>query len=103
MSGKNVSADDEATSYLRYWNGEDLVTRLRKIEGQARGIIGMIEKEQNCSSILYQLSAMSGALREISGIINTCEMISNVLGDLDSMDEAELKRRIVAARKNQKF
>lgn len=40
----------------------DLLRRLRKIEGQARGIQRMIEEDRSCKDILYQLAAMRAAV-----------------------------------------
>jgi DNA-binding FrmR family transcriptional regulator len=47
----------------------DLLSRLRKIEGQARGIRGMVENESNCTDILIQISALSSAARRLGMII----------------------------------
>ena len=48
---------------------EDLASRLKKIEGQARGIRGMIEKGGNCADILIQISALSAAARRIGMVL----------------------------------
>ena len=39
-----------------------IVTRLRRIEGQVRGIAQMVEDERYCIDILTQLQAVKGAL-----------------------------------------
>lgn len=39
-----------------------LITRLNRIEGQVRGIRGMLEKDSYCADILIQVSAVSAAL-----------------------------------------
>jgi DNA-binding FrmR family transcriptional regulator len=39
-----------------------LVARLRRVEGQLRGIQGMIEKDASCEAIAQQLSAARRAL-----------------------------------------
>jgi CsoR family transcriptional regulator, copper-sensing transcriptional repressor len=39
----------------------DLVTRLRRIEGQVRGIQRMVEEEAYCLDILQQVEAMTAA------------------------------------------
>jgi DNA-binding FrmR family transcriptional regulator len=43
--------------------------RLRKIEGQIRGIQKMIERESYCIDIITQLSAVESALKQVSLII----------------------------------
>lgn len=40
---------------------DDLLKRLRRIEGQVRGVQRMIEEERDCHEILQQLSAVRSA------------------------------------------
>jgi CsoR family transcriptional regulator, copper-sensing transcriptional repressor len=40
--------------------------RLRRIEGQARGLQRMVEEEQYCIDILTQVSAMTKALQSVA-------------------------------------
>src|SRR5436305_15101173 len=42
------------------------LTRLRRIEGQARGLQRMVEEEQYCIDILTQVSAMTKALQSVA-------------------------------------
>lgn len=39
------------------------IARLKRVEGQARGVIRMMEDERYCVDILQQISAMEAALR----------------------------------------
>ncbi|SDS33439.1 DNA-binding transcriptional regulator, FrmR family [Agrococcus carbonis] len=41
-------------------------SRLRRIEGQARGIQRMVDEEQYCIDILTQISALTGALQNVA-------------------------------------
>ena len=55
----------------------DLVPRLRRIEGQVRGISRMVEERRYCIDIIQQLTAARKALDQVSlkimnGHINTC-------------------------------
>lgn len=43
-----------------------LIHRLSRIEGQIRGIRGMVEKNAYCTDILVQVSAVSAALNSFS-------------------------------------
>jgi DNA-binding FrmR family transcriptional regulator len=45
---------------------DDYLKRLRRIEGQARGLQKMIEEEQYCIDILTQVSAMTRALQSVA-------------------------------------
>ena len=42
----------------------DLLKRVRRIEGQARGIAKMIEEDRDCNEILQQLSAVRSAAHQ---------------------------------------
>jgi DNA-binding FrmR family transcriptional regulator len=45
---------------------DDLLRRVRKIEGQARGVGQMIENDRYCLDIVQQINAITAAAREIS-------------------------------------
>ena len=47
-------------------NKDDYLKRLRRIEGQARGLQRMVEEEKYCIDILTQVSAMTSALQAVS-------------------------------------
>lgn len=54
-----------------------LINRLNRIEGQVRGIKGMVEKNAYCTDILIQVSAVNAALNAfnkelLAGHIKTC-------------------------------
>ena len=56
---------------------KDLVTRLNRIEGQIRGIKGMLERNAYCTDILTQVSAANAALNSftkalLANHIKTC-------------------------------
>lgn len=46
-----------------------LVNRLNRIEGQVRGIKGMIEKDTYCNDVLVQISAVQAALDSVSKLV----------------------------------
>ena len=45
---------------------DDYLKRLRRIEGQARGLQGMVTDEKYCIDILTQVSAMTKALQSVA-------------------------------------
>ena len=47
----------------------DLVTRLRRIEGQARGIQRLVEDEAYCLDILQQVEAMTAAADQVALLV----------------------------------
>lgn len=46
-----------------------LLTRLRRIEGQVRGLQRMIDEEQYCVDVLTQVSSVMAALQKVGVII----------------------------------
>jgi CsoR family transcriptional regulator, copper-sensing transcriptional repressor len=45
---------------------EDYLTRLRRVEGQVRGIQKMVENDAYCIDVLTQVSAVTRALQAVS-------------------------------------
>jgi DNA-binding FrmR family transcriptional regulator len=45
---------------------DKLIKRLRRIEGQIRGVQAMLEDERDCREIIQQLSAVSSAIKSTS-------------------------------------
>lgn len=69
-----------------------LIRRLNRIEGQVRGVRGMVEKEAYCTDILTQVSAIQSALnafsRELlSNHIHTCVVQDIQNGHLEVVDD----------------
>lgn len=48
---------------------KDLIHRLNRIEGQIRGIKGMVEKDAYCLDILIQVSAANAALNSFNKVL----------------------------------
>ena len=71
---------------------DDYLKRLRRIEGQARGLQRMVEEEQYCIDILTQVSAMTKALHAVSlGLLEEHLGHCVVQAARSSDDEAEQK------------
>lgn len=59
-----------ATRQYKYASDKpSLLARLRKIQGQARGIEAMIESDRYCIDIVQQLTALSAAADEVALLI----------------------------------
>jgi DNA-binding FrmR family transcriptional regulator len=48
---------------------EALLQRLRRMEGQARGLERMIEDERYCLDVIQQINALTAAAREVALIM----------------------------------
>lgn len=57
-SGKHKDRDEKEY--------KDLMNRLKRIEGQVRGVEGMLEKNAYCTDILIQVSAINSALNSFN-------------------------------------
>ena len=69
-----------------------LLRRLSRIEGQVRGVRGMVEKDAYCTDILVQVSAIQSALSAFSrellnSHIHTCVVQDIQAGKLEVVDE----------------
>jgi CsoR family transcriptional regulator, copper-sensing transcriptional repressor len=46
---------------------DDMTARLKRIEGQARGIQKMIEDDRDCVSVMNQMASIKAAVNSLSG------------------------------------
>ncbi|WP_017756225.1 metal-sensitive transcriptional regulator [Calidifontibacillus oryziterrae] len=58
---------------------KNLVARLNRIEGQIRGIKGMVEKDIYCDDILNQIAAVQAALNGVGKVLLEGHMKSCVI------------------------
>ena len=71
---------------------KDLIHRLNRIEGQIRGIRGMVEKDVYCPEILVQVAAVNAALNSFNKVllanhIRTCVAEDIREGKEETIDE----------------
>lgn len=62
---------------------DDVVRRLKRIEGQVRGIQRMVQDDRASREILDQLSAVNQAVRGVSALVAenyACQCIENATG-----------------------
>lgn len=60
----------------------DLMNRLKRIEGQVRGLQKMLENDAYCPDILVQVSAVNSALNAFSKILLASHMKTCVIDDI---------------------
>lgn len=80
---EKIRSDDEKKS---------LINRLSRIEGQIRGLRGMVDEDRYCPDILIQVSAVVSALRSferelLQSHIKTCVAKDIREGNDDIIDE----------------
>jgi DNA-binding FrmR family transcriptional regulator len=64
---------------------DKLINRLRRIEGQIRGVQSMLTEERNCRDILQQLSAIRSAVQGVSLLLIE-EYMSDCFVNLEEKD-----------------
>ena len=71
---------------------EDILNRLKKIEGQVKGIQKMIIDEKCCDDVMVQVSAVKSAMNKVGGMVMD-RYISNCLTDavIEGKNRVELK------------
>jgi DNA-binding FrmR family transcriptional regulator len=74
----------------------DVVTRLRRAEGQIRGVIAMLEAGRDCADVVTQLAAVSRALdragfKLIASGLRQC-VTAQQNGEEQTLDVARLEK-----------
>ncbi|MFC0270849.1 metal-sensitive transcriptional regulator [Metabacillus herbersteinensis] len=78
---------------------KNLVTRLNRIEGQIRGIKGLIEKDTYCDDVITQISATQSALNSVATILLEGHMKHCVAGRIQQGDEEILDEVLITIQK----
>ncbi len=71
---------------------ENIINRLKKIEGQVKGIQRMVKEEKYCVDILVQIAAVRAAINKVGGIIlkqYTLECMKKEIDCKDNDDKIE--------------
>ncbi|MFJ9385404.1 metal-sensitive transcriptional regulator [Peribacillus sp. NPDC101481] len=71
---------------------KNLTTRLNRIEGQIRGIKGLIEKDTYCDDVITQIAATQSAMNSVAkilleGHLRNCVVERLNEGDTEVIDE----------------
>lgn len=93
---KNVECCHTHTGERKSHHSEEvkknLTSRLNRIEGQIRGVKGLIEKDTYCDDVITQISAIQSALNSVGKILLEGHLKSCVVeriqeGDDEVIDE----------------
>jgi CsoR family transcriptional regulator, copper-sensing transcriptional repressor len=75
---------------------EQLLARLRRVEGQVRGVQGMVEQDRYCIDVLTQISAIQAALNKVALGLLDDHARQCVMG-ADADDRAERTEELMGA------
>ncbi|MGM9547314.1 MAG: metal-sensing transcriptional repressor [Oscillospiraceae bacterium] len=76
---KTVRSEDERRA---------LINRLRRVEGQIRGIRGMLERDAYCADILTQSAAVSAAMNGFNRALLNAHLRNCVVRDIRAGDDS---------------
>lgn len=68
---------------------DKVINRLKRLEGQLRGVIRMMEEGQDCRDVITQMSAVRSSLDRTMGVVvsdNLLECVKHANGDTDKMN-----------------
>ena len=68
----------------------EITARLRKVEGQVRGLQRMLDEERDCETILIQLMAARSALDKVGLLI-----VSNYIDECFPGEDPKVKERAI--------
>ena len=77
----------------------DLLNRLNRIEGQVRGIKGMVEKDAYCTDILVQVAAVNAALNSFNKVLLSNHIRTCVADDIRAGKDEVVDELVVTLQK----
>lgn len=97
MSATNRTTKSAATRNAAAYRSEhqrDIVNRLRRIEGQVRALVEMVESGRSCEDVAQQMSAARKAMDKAFYRMMACTVMEAVSGT-DSEADVERSTRIL--------
>ena len=94
---KPKASPAEASTY-RSEHQRDVVNRLKRIEGQVRGLIDMVESGRPCEDVAQQMSAARKAMEKTFYRMMACtvmEAVTSSESEADTFREVERSTRIL--------
>ncbi|MEZ5651549.1 MAG: metal-sensitive transcriptional regulator [Burkholderiaceae bacterium] len=90
-----MSSERPGTASLKQPDSRDDITkRLRRIEGQVRGIVRMIESDAPCMEVAQQLSAVRKAMDSVFARMTVCYLQQELGDELAGGDKERLDRAL---------
>lgn len=93
------SSDGERQSHHSDIMKSNLISRLNRIEGQIRGVKGLIEKNTYCDDVLNQIAAAQSALNSVGRLLLEGHMKSCIVERIQSGDHEVINELLVTVNK----
>lgn len=78
---------------------KDLMNRLKRIEGQVRGVEGMLENDAYCTDILIQVSAITSALNSFNKALLANHMRTCVADNIRNGNDEVIEELVTTVQK----
>ncbi len=78
---------------------KDLMNRLKRIEGQVRGVEGMLENDAYCTDVLIQVSAITSALNSFNKALLANHMRTCVADNIRQGNDEVIDELVVTLQK----
>jgi DNA-binding FrmR family transcriptional regulator len=92
-------AGSERKSHHSDKTKNNLISRLNRIEGQIRGVKGMIEKDTYCDDVLNQIAAIQSALNSVGKLLLEHHLSSCVMERIQEGDNEVIKELMITMNK----
>jgi DNA-binding FrmR family transcriptional regulator len=92
MPKKSIHRESRRTVHRDSDTQQDMLLRLRRVEGQVRGIQKMVEDQRYCPDVLIQMSAIHESLRAVERILMKNHLQHCATEALRSGDEKQAQR-----------
>ncbi len=99
MKSKDGLRTNEKRSHHSEKVKRNLITRLNRIEGQIRGIKGLIEKDTYCDDVLNQIAAVQSALNSVGRLLLEHHMRSCVVDRIEQGEPEVIDELLITMKK----
>ncbi len=83
MNTSEMTSSDKFKSSQELLVQKEMLVRLKKIEGQVRGVQKMIQECRKCGDIVTQLAAIKSAVNRVSITVLACHLADQIKNDLE--------------------
>jgi len=80
---------------MEHPSSEDVIRRLKSVEGHVRGVQRMVEEGAYCIDVVHQVTAIQRALKKVSGLVLDDHLHSCVTDAMRGPD-TEARERVLA-------
>ena len=93
----SIKIVEEVHTVKQCIDGDAIIKRLKRIEGQVRGLMKMIEGDKSCDEILIQISSVKSALHKTGQVILENHLRTCVVDGIREGKEEETMKKLSSA------